>query len=278
MAGYHALYIKTFPQFSKFLGLSREIRNLIYTFVMKRDSKIFIDKAGRRGVSLDKKFGETRLETLTPGLLTVNKQVHDEAIEILYEKNFFTTNCAHLETFVARLGGNALACIRHLELWMDDEAFVSEDPSTHLAFHGDSLAKLPHLKELRLVFQIETFFKFYRIFAAKLFFRQARRWLAEVAQLRGQGYDVLKLITTDFLPERVGSMKEEDLKVIEGSFRQDLGKFINDPALALWDELDDVADPRKWLEGNQIPWKVSRWEALEHFRAHGSFPQMNGFN
>ncbi|KAK8218465.1 hypothetical protein IWZ01DRAFT_479079 [Phyllosticta capitalensis] len=258
MAGYHALYIKTFPQFSKFLELSREIRNMIYTFVMKRDSKIFINKAGRRGV--------------------INKQVHDEAIEILYEKNFFTTNCAHLETFVTRLGGNAHACIRHLELWMDDEALVAEDPSTHLALHSDSLAKLPHLKELRLVFQIEPCFNYYRIFAAKLFFRQARRELAEVAQLRGQGYDVLKLITADSILERGLWVREENLKVIKGSFQADLGKFINDPALALWDELDDFADPRKWVKGKQIPWEVSRWEALEHFRTYGSFPQMNGFN
>jgi hypothetical protein len=75
---------KPFP----FLRLPREIRNEIYAYSLQ--AEIAVDTTLHRYLYPDS--GTQRDEPCkppTPGLLRVNKQIHDEAIKMLYSTNIF---------------------------------------------------------------------------------------------------------------------------------------------------------------------------------------------
>jgi hypothetical protein len=71
---------KPFP----ILRLPREIRDEIYTYALRADISVDVNPQFNCTLATENPF-----KPATPGLLRINKQTYQEAIEILYSKNMF---------------------------------------------------------------------------------------------------------------------------------------------------------------------------------------------
>lgn len=212
-----------------FLDLPREIRDEIYAYAMVPhtqcrasssskpyiESRIFLnvtkaqpDQAKRYipyEVRIAREFGPlvlssmlqsqefTLQESVTPGLLTVNRQVYHEARHILYEKNTFQMQPWTIESFLAR-SNPADQQIRYLNI-------------VHLGRYGvqrtkEMLAKLTHLKHLGLVGMplSDEDERYSPFIAAKELYRKMYIWIDCVGKLHGDRFAVLERLTVQAGP------------------------------------------------------------------------------
>ncbi|KAK8218347.1 hypothetical protein IWZ01DRAFT_478974 [Phyllosticta capitalensis] len=297
----HVLQLHSQPSLSRFWTLSRELRESIYRYAMKSHSPIEIGEDGclrpnpvsvrprvpevpqdersarmwqrRRQFEMHTaQFARRKGETLTPGLLTANKQLYAETVGVLYSLNSFTMASTDLETFLDKTGGKADRHIRRLCLKFP------EDVDCNSFSEVSCLERLPHLAELRLDFS-KMGCKIVQLFAAKMFFRQAHQWIVEVAEKRNDKLAAAKLIKAIFKPPStppdvlitsVPPSKEFRREAIS-SFSADLRTFIASPNLAEEDEVDRILEtgiiPRSYyaIQG-------SRWRIIEDIRS-GEQPQ-----
>ncbi|KAF9633688.1 hypothetical protein BFW01_g4582 [Lasiodiplodia theobromae] len=212
-----------------FLDLPREIRDEIYTYAMVPhtqcraspsrkpyiESRIFLnvtearpDQAKRyipREVKTAREYGLSVLssmfqgqeftlqESVTPGLLTVNRQVYLEARQILYEKNTFQMQLWTVERFLARIGP-ADQQIRYLNV-------------VHLGCYGvqrakETLANLTHLKHLTLVGMplSDEGERYSPFIAATELYRKMYIWIDCVGKLHGDRFAALERLTVQAGP------------------------------------------------------------------------------
>ncbi|KAK8256340.1 hypothetical protein IWZ00DRAFT_551320, partial [Phyllosticta capitalensis] len=150
--GYNVLSIQSHYSFPMFLDLARELRDRIYGFAITGDSSINFDYLCCRTTS------HFECGTLTPGLLTVSKQVYEESVPVLWSNNTFAIPGWTITQFLDRYGDKAsrhLRCI-HLKVFEDVETqevieycddlfspslYIDEYIDVHL----DRLARLNHL-------------------------------------------------------------------------------------------------------------------------------------
>ncbi|KAF2739202.1 hypothetical protein EJ04DRAFT_508917 [Polyplosphaeria fusca] len=107
---------KPFP----ILRLPREIRDEIYTYSLR--ATIAVDVVPRIPYVM---IAENPFKPPTPGLLRVNKQIHQEANEILYSKNIFRfMEPAHLFDFEDQIGLENCKRVSNMCIWI---RFPKED-------------------------------------------------------------------------------------------------------------------------------------------------------
>lgn len=212
-----------------FLDLPREIRDEIYTYAMVPhtqcrasssskpyiESRIFLnvtkaqpDQAKRYipyEVKIAREYGPlvlssmfrgqefTLQESVTPGLLTVNRQVYHEAQHVLYENNTFQMQPWTAESFLAR-SGPADQQIRYLNI-------------VHLGRYGvqrtkEMLAKLTHLKHLGLVGMplSDEDERYSPFIAATELYRKMYIWIDCVGKLHGDRFAALERLTVQAGP------------------------------------------------------------------------------
>ena len=96
---------KPFP----IMRLPREIRDEIYTYSLRAASSV-ITTSQWFNPTIDNPF-----KPPTPGLLRANKQIHHEAIAILYLKNFFKfKNPGHLFAFEEQIGSESRKRVKEI--------------------------------------------------------------------------------------------------------------------------------------------------------------------
>ncbi|KAK7542441.1 uncharacterized protein J3D65DRAFT_613811 [Phyllosticta citribraziliensis] len=195
--GQHVIYLKMLYQFPKFLDLARELRDMVYKYLIVHHNEIFIPR--------DWKFSE-RLH-LTMGLLTVSKQVHEESIELIYGENQFRVSIGNFGRFMQRLCKNARCSLKRLVLvWAEDDQVDRND----LSCLDNELWKLPQLAHLRFDFRMFSFEEFCAEVGLDCFFKHARRWFVEVARSKGDKFAALELISADFGTAPGDDSEEED--------------------------------------------------------------------
>ncbi|KAK8175581.1 hypothetical protein IWX90DRAFT_511253 [Phyllosticta citrichinensis] len=261
--GQHVLYVKTLYQFPKFLHLARELRDMVYKYVIVHHNKIFIQRGWKFSGRLH----------LTAGLLTVSKPVHEESIEILYGENHFRVLIGNFARFMQRICKQARRNLKRLVLvWAGDEQVDRND----LRCLDNELWKLPQLTHLRFDFRMFSFEEFCAEVGVENFFQHARRWFVEVARSKGEKFAALELIPADFGIAPGGDSDEEDEEKGEegeeeeegegeeekqkgedqANFREALRRCLENLDFSLEKGLVDVADD----DSNRVVQDVSRWD------------------
>ncbi|KAH0425483.1 hypothetical protein CcaCcLH18_10942 [Colletotrichum camelliae] len=112
------------------LDLAGELRNKIYELVLLVE------------LPVDPWSWPERTRNITPGLLRVNKTIHDEARSILYGRNrfnFATATSEEIASFLTNIGEANAGCIRHIVIRFP-QFFSLEPPEVML--ENDSTAIL----------------------------------------------------------------------------------------------------------------------------------------
>ena len=119
---------------ANFLELPRELRDCVYELCLLHEE------------SINPWAGSFQRQELTPGLLRVNKTVHQEARFLLYSQNRFDCTEASPEdiaSFLETIGHNNADCIRQVYINFPD--FLYLDPGD-IALKDDSIAILTSIQ------------------------------------------------------------------------------------------------------------------------------------
>ncbi|KAK3075013.1 hypothetical protein LTR53_002048 [Teratosphaeriaceae sp. CCFEE 6253] len=115
---------KSRPQLSQFpfLSLCAELRNYIYELHLRIPGAVKLSANPPTSASKNLIVGGVPESVLS--LLTVSRQVHDEAVGIFYHRNAFAFHyLLHFHSFVLSTGAQRLACMRDVSIHYSD--FVS---------------------------------------------------------------------------------------------------------------------------------------------------------
>ncbi|KAL1393629.1 hypothetical protein HDK64DRAFT_8951 [Phyllosticta capitalensis] len=213
--GHHALYVKTQYQFTRFLELPRELRNRIYRFATTSDEPIVLIDAVSR---------DDPTSTLTPALLTVSKQVHEEAMDVLYGENTFLFLNVQLPELWQGLSEKSLRRLRRLEIPLS----IDDDDS--LLALSEHLWRLPQLTHLLFTFDHATYEDFCQYVGVAHFALVLSGWLDGVARLRGNAFAGLNVLSARYyIP---GS---EHCGDVDDRFRQAIREYLERERMALMD-------------------------------------------
>lgn len=243
----------------RFLDLPRELRDEIYRLLVPNR------------VELCPTIAEDKSQppTFTFGLLTVSRQVYEEAIAIFYKENNFNLSGSRLAYFLAIVGERSCCHLRHLTLLL---MMIPSRHSSGINLWAHTLTKLRHLTQLRLdIGYPGNMRKYARLYGPKVLFREIHPWVDEVARLNNcDKLAAFNRITLDFAEEspkfETNPMDPEECAVFAEAFKTHLKRFIECPELAEWDELDDIAYV-DIIKREDLDLSGSRWDVLEQLTA-----------
>jgi hypothetical protein len=130
-----------------FILFPREIRDAIYKYALvssnrvtaiSRPFKTIIYCDPIAGLEISAPYSLAEYKPPSPSLLLVNRQIHAEALPLLYGHNIFSfSNATHLSSFAAQIGAHC-ALVRKLEITINyltmGRQVVSHAPSEDLYF------------------------------------------------------------------------------------------------------------------------------------------------
>lgn len=180
----------------RLLELPAEIRTHIYEFILKLDGQITL--SSRRGALFADAGAGPKLSV---SLLRANRQIYDEAGQVLYGSNIFGGSGKHLTCFLDMIGSSK----QHLRRIYIASMEVS--PSGNLRESNRVIAKLRQAEKVRLI-----------AFGPSVSESQTAPWLAEVCKglaveryKRSPGHDTRECLEIfKFLPWAVYSRKDAE--------------------------------------------------------------------
>ncbi|KAI9642459.1 hypothetical protein NHQ30_009264 [Ciborinia camelliae] len=120
------IYDKPLP----FLSFPREVRDQIYSYALQAPREAFVGVRHIRMLSCDT-FPDSAhypFKPPTPGFLLINRQIYDEAVQVLYTSNTFSFHKPReLFDFQSQIGVSNCALVRRIKI-----SVVFEDESRHV--------------------------------------------------------------------------------------------------------------------------------------------------
>jgi hypothetical protein len=228
-------------QIFPFLRLPAEIRNIIYEECLSDPRGVSLctaTKHYRRTVERyispkdwDREYSpksdngdgvavqnEPTLRPLVPSLLAVNKQIYQEARNILYENEFKLADPLALHSFIVDIGSQAAKLLTHVTLCSRIYGRSMQKGYNHSAF--SMLASATNIKKLRI--ESLTNWRDAPSWAARQFYRDGFPWLEAVGAAKGKldaALDLLELCSPD------DNCRNADYEEVE-PFKRELVKLL----------------------------------------------------
>lgn len=216
-------YSKSFP----FLALPREVRDQIYSYAFLAISNIKPEPRPIYLLSLD----PLSWKPPTPGLCMVNRQIHDEGIEILYGHNTFCfQNPGELLRFEEEIGSHNRTLIRSLEISTAVISANSSVPDPDLVAPCDWQGVPTHWSKALMMSKLENVVEM--TITVEDLGSSDRNSVAVSAVLQQAIEEVLKR-------SRDGELKRQ--LTLKGFGHSERGKFPKewDVKIEQWEEVDD---------------------------------------
>jgi hypothetical protein len=161
---------------------------------------------------------EPTLRPFVPSLLAVNKQIYQEARNILYENEFKMADPLALHSFIVDIGPQAAKLLTHVTLCSRIYGRSMQKGYNHSAFA--MLASATNIKKLRI--ESLTNWMDAPSWAARQFYRDGFPWLEAVGAAKGKldaALDLLELCSPD------DNCRGGDYEEVE-PFKRELGKLL----------------------------------------------------